>query len=858
MREYQEFDVAETACKVIKGELANTLHKLRTNQLNSASMSTPARFGHYHQILVRARKKCFNLNRLMLLTEKPSGIHGSLSALLAESRQVFAELEQRSDAVKKRKEKKDDTKRFKAYIASVLESNDPLIWMREVTQAQLYREGGDVNRLYQLFFEGKGKYVLMVDSEMYNEASLRNDLFSTKQCKDLAARGKEVAAQEAKEEEDAAVAEEKRREEEEERDKLRKEAELRDKWAMVGQNANIHGLTSEKGKLLNLRTARIMYYVVDMDRFEVQLSNSDEKAYLKKENLTIFYHEGRAIKPPLAPNTNPSGSWNCDECTFENDDVISACSICTNPKPKASKQEQTPVVKDKEKKDETDVKRGPTIAALSPKKEDSGTSMSPTKSVTSKLTKTIYVRSTLSKKLTGKRGRKKKDLVNKSGADDIQIETSPIGNHLPVNLVGNPLAISKAISLIEEAIGLENVSEKIAKPSSPPLPSPPEAPPLPVVVSPPVAKAPISDVPSLAPVVPSPVEEKPAINMQQRNTNIGNRGILAGFEKPSANGTHYVSLSGSETQLTSQYSFGDALLPLGLMDMSVSTPTMAVPPELPSEIGINSSQGTMTRESITEASISSLNDRSNVSKAYSNFTLNENDPLLVFMRAQQQCVKGSVDEFFMWLVKSEDIDSMLALKEAVTDEDYLNDSMKVGNGTCGLKGFKRKAFQRAVLEYEDVQPAVTAPQPSYNPSYNYSSSLQELNGNAFLPSNLFSGNDEPTPRSNVNDNLSDPPGELVCPIGLVLMTVDPVLASDGVTYERASIENWFQKNVANIELARENLKWKPLSERDQRVVENGIRSPAYGSTMTNLSLTSNTSVRNMARAYKELKGRYFY
>lgn len=50
-----------------------------------------------------------------------------------------------------------------------------------------------------------------------------------------------------------------------------------------------------------------------------------------------------------------------------------------------------------------------------------------------------------------------------------------------------------------------------------------------------------------------------------------------------------------------------------------------------------------------------------------------------------------MDEFYIWLVKSEDIDTMTALKEAVTDEDYLNDSMKVGNGSCGLKGFKRKA-----------------------------------------------------------------------------------------------------------------------------------------------------------------------
>ena len=118
--------------------------------------------------------------------------------------------------------------------------------------------------------------------------------------------------------------------------------------------------------------------------------------------------------------------------------------------------------------------------------------------------------------------------------------------------------------------------------------------------------------------------------------------------------------------------------------MSVSTLAITVPSGLPTEIGITS-RG-MARESITEASITSLNDRSNMSKLYSCGTLNENDPVLMFLRGNQNCIKGSVDNFYRWLVKSEDIDSMLALKEAVTDDDYLNHNMKVGNGSSGVKG----------------------------------------------------------------------------------------------------------------------------------------------------------------------------
>jgi len=868
LRKFQDFVMAENVCKVIKGELANTLHKLRTNQSDSTSMTSSARFGHYHQILVRARKKCYNLSRAMGVTGKSSSVYDSLSSLLAESRQVFAELEEKVEGAKKRKEKRDDVKHFKAYIAGVLESDDPMKWMMQVTEEELCCEGGDVNRLYQLFIEGKGKYVLMVDSEMYKEASLREDIFSTKQCKDLASRGEEVAILEAKEEEEAAAAEAKRKLEEEEREKMRKEAELRDKWAMVGQNATISGLTSEKGKPLNHQMARIMYYSVDKDRFEVQLyNNSEEKAYLRKDNLTVYYghvpnpkqqqqqspNKRKVVRQPpsvvAAPNAN---IWNCEKCTFENDDVSTECSMCINPRSKkSSEKQQGPVVEPSERqqepvgeknheKKEPDAKKGPikATATISTEKKADKLSVPVTNtSDSAQLKKTIYVRSSHSKKLTGKRGRKKKDLVSKSGADDIHIETSAIGTQVPVYLTGSREAVWKAIALIQEAIGMENVSEKLDKPAPPP------AAPTPVVVSPSIVKAP-------APIAPAPLEKVPVTNTQQSNTGFVNSGLFSGFGKPLdtvTNGVH-VSVSGSETQPSSQYSFGDAFLPRGLMDLSVSTINNA---EVPSEIGINS-QG-MTRETITEASISSLNDRSNVSKTYSNFTLNENDPLLVFLRAQHQCMKGSVDEFYIWLVKSEDIDSMSALKEAVSDDDYLNDSMKVGNGSSGLKGFKRKTFQRAVLEYDDTTPTKTLLSQPLKPPSNDPSAMNGMNGNAFLPSNLFSGNDDPNPFPVVSTSFSDPPEELFCPIGLVLMTVDPVLAADGITYERSCIENWFQKTNYRIQMAQENLKWNPLSERDQKVVENGIRSPAYGTMMMNLVLTPNTSVRNMARAYKERK-----
>jgi hypothetical protein len=169
-----------------------------------------------------------------------------------------------------RQEKKDDVKRFKSYISRILESDYPIAWIKDVTKEDLYREGGNVNRLYQRLIKGNGKFAF--ESEMYNEASLREDLFSAKQRQDLAVKGNEAAAVEAKEEEEAAAAEVKKKSEEEERAKLRNEVNLRDKWSMVGHNATIHGLTSEKGKSLIHQLAR--KYPTTSDRSDNVQSDS--------------------------------------------------------------------------------------------------------------------------------------------------------------------------------------------------------------------------------------------------------------------------------------------------------------------------------------------------------------------------------------------------------------------------------------------------------------------------------------------------------------------------------------------------------------------------------------------------------
>jgi hypothetical protein len=218
---------------------------------------------------------------------------------------------------------------------------------------------------------------------------------------------------------------------------------------------------------------------------------------------------------------------------------------------------------------------------------------------------------------------------------------------------------------------------------------------------------------------------------------------------------------------------------------------------------------------------------------------------------------------------------MEALKEAIGDEDYLAETLKVGNGSVGVKGFKRKAFQRAVLDYQEA-PRVANPFPSIfhqeskvtdvtasttnsSDTNNAASVLRGMESNAFLPSFLYNDSSENTTLpSNVSkskrdfmfDDDDDAPPELICPITQELMTEDPVLAADGVTYERSAIENWFHNQIAVVKMAQEQLKANPNLHREQEIVKNGIRSPAYGTPLNNLFLTPNTGVRNMARAHK--------
>lgn len=618
-RNLQQLDAIEKSCKIVKGNLANGLHIF--NNFNGANRY------ECHGLLVRASKMHRNLKAAMdRVGQTNSPIYDELGALLSSSRGIMAQIELMSA----RDGRKDDARRFKSFMAKILESENPIEWMKCLQPEYLEEEGGNINRLYQLFIEGKGKCALLIDSEMLKEASLRSDLFSTKQCKELMSRSEAVAIQEAIEEEESRAESERRLAEAEARQKMIREAELRQKWEMVGNTVSIDGLQSDTGVTMNSATAKVIYYHAEKDRFEVEVVGSGKKAYLKKENLTVIYY-GLPTQNHVLASQQQSNVTVKPSVEKKIEHTPPSQSKAKTPKAKAFPKNHT-ISNVRQHKNPSSTKSCASVPAT--------IHTSPIRTE-----KTLYVASTVAKKLTGKKGRSKKALEEQSGAKlDIRSSQATDGC-VPVSCSGTHDSVVRAMALVKNAVGSENVREKI--PASNPH------------VNQTVHIAHVNQKPLARPVRHTPPESP----------------------KHSHPAPSEAEINGASEARPRQ------LFPPGFPGVQTEGFTsFAQPPsQLPSEIGIRDNA---QRE--PDGSVSSLNDRSNSSRTLQqqHFPLPENDPLLQFVRTQQNCIKGNVDEFFVWLVKSEDIDTIASLKEAVSDEEYLAETMKNGNGTVGLKGFK--------------------------------------------------------------------------------------------------------------------------------------------------------------------------
>ena len=481
-------------------------------------------------------------------------------------------------------------------------------------------------------------------------------------------------------------------------------------------------------------------------------------------------------------------------------------------------------------------------------------------------TEQIYVRSSYRKKLTGKQGRKKKNLVNESGVKDIVVGTSNIegfkDNYVSVHLKGSRESIEKALTLIQDTIGdnwyntvfnfedndlnsrehyqykrdkakedtvsvLENRSQSNGKAQTTFKAT--EKIVVDKVIDRERAKA--EPLKQLNKATKQPtLEEKKQLTKEELWPYFAFNGALLSSTPPDIrnriidehfypliNQSHSKQFARDITNMLHNIDVPELLhlyespeivnhSPIG-NNPTQSPITMAyVPPHRRGKKNTTGNGGSLNELAEISTNHIPANDGNELaersgSKASKEFsTVDIYDPLLLFLKSQHKCITGNVDEFYTWLINSEDIDSMAALKEAVSDDVYLNEKMKKRDGSSGIKGFKRTTFKKAVLDYEGTDCSM---KDDRSFSEDFSSGCNR-----------------------------EPPEDLVCPISLVLMTNDPVLAADGITYERASIEDWFQKSKAKGSV---------------------IHSPVHGTEMESLILIPNISVRNMARAFKEEK-----
>ena len=285
-----QFKSIETSCRAALNELTKTLKK--NPSLSDADTLDAAikRYGHYHEMVVRAGKNLRSLKWAMRVCEFESKVCEPLSDILGEWRKHLAILTLEWSSARVKQSKKKLLSMFKAFVASSLESEDPVSWMKCVSAEDLVKHGGDSNRLYQLYIEGKAQF-LLVDSDMLLEASKRTDLFSIKQSAELMRRYEIVLKHEKKEEERVALAEKKKVEEQKLREQMILEKERARIESYLGAVVLVNNLKSAKGKTLNGKQAKVTSYNSDKKMFVVELFQDDNTQVLMKEqNLTIQYY----------------------------------------------------------------------------------------------------------------------------------------------------------------------------------------------------------------------------------------------------------------------------------------------------------------------------------------------------------------------------------------------------------------------------------------------------------------------------------------------------------------------------------------------------------------------------------------
>ena len=869
------------------GDIQFVLRKLRLAHAHEYEIEQ--RFDLLHEVVARGRS---TLNRLLDLLRADGIDEDTMTGLtpLREALQMALPAKKELEAQRDASVKKDSLRSFKVrnfgdeasddvfweccahafvqycccciknHVATLLEAGEAADWVRTVEGHDLDALGGETNRLYQLLVEGRGAqfHALELDAGTLEAAAGRTDLFTAKQCEALEKRKIEAEQQAAeaaelamaKAQAEAEAKKERRamelkaireRAEVDARLKLEREAQYA---AMVAESRALEAKAEKQRKLLEAKNAEEREASLAALReslkglpdntyehgpggiVEIQGLTSENGfkfngslgTILKKEGdryivrcekdgLNRSFPAARLYQWSVDDSASPEvfQSWNCAVCTLLHEgDHASAteCDACHTPRgekvagsyagqaveptppqrkpispPRVAPASQAALNRKMPVATKAPPRVAPTTqAALNRKMPAATKEPSPQKQPTPCMHGATcrYIRNGRSECkfyhspdeialagakersiqipvgvvgwVIGKGGVHIQQMKHKSGANIFIDQSMGPDEDRIVYIKGEPKAVERGVELVNEMV------EKYEWP------------------------------PGTGPSVSN--------SMNKTNDGVASSAPVPRVPYPTPVGYAPVALNSAIASAPLPRVSRPALQPPAMEQAAAHIPR--VPKQAPMPVVVENSQTASSKPRVVTPSPTST------------------DSLLAFLKEHKACIKGSPEAFYRWLVETEDISSLDDLTDAVSDDDYLRDVLQPGNGSVGVKGFKRAAFKKAV----------------------------------------FGGRNQDSSSTNSKKDFEDDhelANELMCPISHAPLTNDPVIAADGHTYERTAIEEWFQKQQAEIVEAQVQLATGSNSEQAKAIVERGVLSPLTATKMPHLNLTPNHAVRTMAR-----------
>ncbi|CAJ1966873.1 unnamed protein product [Cylindrotheca closterium] len=716
-------------------------------------------------------------------------------------------------------QKKNALKSFKQSVATMIESGELSDWLDKVQMDQLKNHGGEANRLFQLLVEGKKANSLLVDSTALRKAADRLDLFSEKQCQTLLERAVQTDEQMAIETDRLVKEEHAKKKEETQRARLEARAKG---MPLRGSEVELFGL--QKRADLNGSVGLYMGIATTTeDRYIVKLFDGSEVS-IKKTNFSLYERRNKVgIESMTTATSNtsstagPSGSSSTASPTRKNKTTKGAVL------PKAPKP----------------ARAGKTSSNSVALKEEASTS-SPNAISPPHRKHATWIPKDRFSAFIGPRGTNVRRLSLQTKVNYIKVMkeevymTSDGRKWLFVKIGGkiqNTLNAVKAINRWVEESESENTAQSI----------PDEA-----------RKGSITTPSNIKDDAPSQASAKKN-GTQVKSSKKPKQNDIKGAKSPPRNATpsptstmepmdemtrYYSTTEGNNDPTTQNIKSSAGVRPIG-PPSTTKIPHAVSPVLAPSalEVGQKSTFPGM----------------------------------LEFLTENVGCFKSSSKAFFDYLV-SMDIKSMRDLAEATADNDLMADFIE-----NGLKKFKKGSFKKAVVAIEPLKESISPmmmaasipglkeflsqhagsfkTSPKAFSDYLTSMDIEGMrdlaeavedddviadfieNGlkkfkkgsfkKAVLAIETLKASMIPNPNHPPVYDAATPDG-LTCPISFQLMINDPVLAADGMTYERAVIEQWFERNQGS----------------------GCILSPMTGEPLPNLHLQPNIAVKTMAREHE--------